>query len=45
LLAETAPTVRLNAYVSFNKERAEHDEDHQKGITSFHSAFATMVLK
>lgn len=40
-----AQPVRLNAYVSFNEERAEHDEDHQKGITSFHSALRDLGFK
>jgi len=40
-----AEPVRLNAYVSFDVERAEHDEDYQKGITSFHSALRDLGFK
>jgi len=42
---DDAELVRLNAYVSYDRERAERDETYRKGTQNFHSALRDLGYK
>lgn len=42
---DEAELVRLNAYVSYDRERAERDEAYRKGTQNFHSALRDLGYK
>lgn len=42
---DNAELVRLNAYVSYDRERAERDETYRKGTQNFHSALRDLGYK